>query len=206
MISTYVDGPMNDGGFRKIRKHFWITESPDGNCVIVRIRLYDLGEEECGFHVEWAAVPALLREFYHGDPAQNVRFEWGLINTRFDVPEERRLKPYFTNLWWFLIENIDEFGGYFQDLLKEIAVPLWKSALNAAGIREILASPSLKHGNQPAVADPTRVELVLRFNDASKIELAALVNTAKENFPSSEFLNWVEEKLAHGPPRQDVTG
>jgi hypothetical protein len=186
---------MADGGFRKTKKNYWAIESANGNCVVVRIRLYDVGDEECDFHVEWAAVPSLLREFYGDSRLDRVQLEWGLINTRLQVPEERRKRPFFTNLWWFMVDSADEFGDYFQSYLDDVVVPMWKSAIEPDGIRELLSSRRLMSGNYPSLADPARVELVLRFGSAPNSELVTLFNKAKGSFPSSEFVGWVENKL-----------
>lgn len=151
-----------------------------------------------GFHVEWSAIPKVLRDFYaEGSTSTIARFEWGLINTRLLVPESLRDRRIFTELWWFYPDKIDEFGPVFNSVLVEEAIPVWNAALKPGGLADLLVDPGLRlrDRNQPAVGDPLRVKIVLEIDDGDPAELNQMIDQAFDRFPENELLGWLRRRL-----------
>jgi hypothetical protein len=196
LLAARMTPAMIDAGFRRTRRKYAVL-SPDGNLVVVRVTPWGGNDERLSFHVDWWAVPAVLREYHQRyDPKAGAASHGALFLTRLRVPPDLREQPYFGSLWWFKREQFDSFGARFEDEIRTDAIPRWTASLT----RDYLLTASTQDSDVSQMDSPTGfggpvlTPLLLNIDDGDPAELQHLLDDAYRP-RGDDFLEWLQARL-----------
>lgn len=213
LVKRWVDPLMNDEGFVRLRPRRWMVSSAEGHAVFVEISPY-ASHPRFGFHVEWAPIPGVLRDYHEGKTrSTGVKGDWGLFLTRSMPPAEfAKLQGVRSSLWGFYPDRIDEDGAGLQRYLRSEIIPRWKSFLDQRRLSDAFfagfdpsarklvldgdhAETGIEFITKICGYDARLGKIILGIDDGDPEELESLIDSYIEQDGERELCEWMRVRL-----------
>lgn len=194
LVKRFVEPAIKDAGFQRLRARHWWTSVPDGHAAFMRIRPYAL-EAAIGFHIEAAAVPAVLREYHDRSASVNpVEFDWGLIRARITAPEQFRT-GLSSSLWGVQLDRVDVDGPKLHDYFQDVVMPRWKSLLDPTDLVRAAYGEPLDDFRVMHRYGPYFGKVIMEIDDGEPRELDEMIDNLISRGADGDLLEWLRQRL-----------
>ncbi|MFF8267578.1 DUF4304 domain-containing protein [Streptomyces sp. NPDC016562] len=201
LVKQYVAPVMKAAGYKKSGRTFRLIAGNGDQAVLGFARHY-VDPEAAVFEVGYRIVPAPYREWIHrhsaiGDTRAPVAFGPAVLAGSVTPPTQAAHAPDspmpFRERWALREDNGLTCGEALATVLHDEAVPQIAHLLDRRNLLQECRHPAL-----PVVrlVPLTRVEILLRVDDAPHEEIESLLADVQLASPHDEFITWTRRRLA----------
>jgi hypothetical protein len=204
-LGHYVGPALRADGFKKDgRRRYSLTDS-SGNAVVVQPSLR-AATTSVSFHIDWAAIPAVLFDFYsEGTKQVRPTVDRGLIRARLTCPLRMRYLSGADQTWHFDESMAETYGSDLFRVLTATAIPKWRRALT----REYFVQAHDDYFTTPYAGDPDLQHAAMTTQRGGPYWLRAIlaadhgdpwmanyaIDTMAVLNPDDALIPWLRERL-----------
>ncbi|MFF0450276.1 hypothetical protein ACFYT4_28490 [Streptomyces sp. NPDC004609] len=203
LVKQYVAPVMRDAGFKRSGRTFRLV-ADNGDQAVLGFARQHIDPDADVFDVGYRIVPAPYWEWINrqhwesGEVRPPLAFSGGVMSGDVIPPPQAAREPghevpFFRSRWALREDNSRVCGEALATALRDDAVPQMAHLLDRTRLLQECRNPSLL---AVRLVPLTRVEILLRVDDAPREEIEALLADVQPAGPGDNFTAWTRQRLA----------